>query len=102
MQQLQKNQLPLSNNRVYRGQLMSEDEIGRLMSCEGRSVSMNSFLSTSRDRKYASALVESGLDTSDEFRPVLFEIDLDQIKSELKPYADISRESAPFQRKMKH
>ena len=51
-QQLQSNQFPLSFNRVYRGQLMSEDEIARLMSCEGQLVSMNPFLSTTHDRNY--------------------------------------------------
>ncbi len=49
-----------------------------LMSCEGQLVSMNSFLSTTRDRNYALALVESGSNRLDEFKSVLFEIDLDR------------------------
>ncbi len=52
------------------------------------------FLSTTRDRNYALALVESGSNRLDEFKSVLFEINLDRDLSKMKPYADISRESA--------
>ncbi len=73
---------------------MSIEEVATLMSCEGQLVSMNSFLSTTRDRDYALALVESGSNSLDEIQSVLFEIDFDRNLSEMKPYADISRESA--------
>jgi hypothetical protein len=73
---------------------MSIEKVAILMSCEGQLVSMNSFLSTTRDRNYALALVESGSNRLDELKSVLFEIDLDRDLSKMKPYADISRESA--------
>ncbi|CAF3820022.1 unnamed protein product [Rotaria sp. Silwood1] len=94
LKELQKKQSPWPSTRVYRGQLMSKEEIGILMSCEGRLISMNSFLSTTRDQNYALTIVESGANNPDELIPVLFEIDLDPCLSETKPYADITRKSA--------
>jgi hypothetical protein len=73
---------------------MSIEEVAILMSCEGQLVSMNSFLSTTHDRDYALALVESGSNRLDELQSVLFEIGLDRNLSEMKPYADVSHESA--------
>ena len=94
LKRLHEKQSPVPFSRVYRGQLMSKEELAILKSCQGQLVSMNSFLSTSRDRNFALALVESGLHTSNELVSVLFEIDLNPYLSEMKPFADISRESA--------
>jgi hypothetical protein len=41
--------------QVYRGQLMSIEEVGLLLSSEGQLVSMNSFLSTTPDLAVALA-----------------------------------------------
>jgi hypothetical protein len=46
---------PWSVMQVYRGQLMSSEEVGLLMSSEGQLVSMNSFLSTTPDLAVALA-----------------------------------------------
>jgi len=79
--------------RVYRGQLMLNDEVDVLMKFVGELVSMNSFLSTTTNRDHAVFLINSD-HVAIGYQPVLFEIDLDSNILETKPFADISKKSA--------
>lgn len=75
--------------RVFRGQLMSNDELQTLKSSIGQFISMNSFLSTSVDRRLALSFLSSS-PASGDLQRVLFEIDLDPALPGVKPFADIS------------
>ena len=75
--------------RVFRGQLMSNDELQTLKGSTEQFISMNSFLSTSLDRRLALSFLSSSTLTGDAQR-VLFEIDLDPTLPGVKPFADIS------------
>ena len=78
--------------RVYRGQLMSSEEVAMLISCEGQLISMNSFLSTTLDHQLALFLLGEGcLEVG--LQRVLFEIDLGPNVPTTKPFADISEKS---------
>ena len=79
--------------RVYRGQLMSNDEVAVLKNSIGELVGMNSFLSTSTSRDNALFLINSG-PIAMGYHSVLFEIDLDSYLSEKKPFANISEKSS--------
>ncbi|CAF1020795.1 unnamed protein product [Didymodactylos carnosus] len=76
--------------RVYRGQLMSNEETGRLLSIEGQLISMNSFLSTSRNRDFTLLYLGNSPFPNDGLQRVLFEIFLDPRFSDRKPFADIT------------
>jgi tetratricopeptide (TPR) repeat protein len=89
--QLQKYQ---SQNvlRVYRSQMMSNDELNTLKQCIGHFISVNSFFSTSTDyQKALSFLDASG--TSCDLKRVLFQIDADPKRITSKPFADIHEHS---------
>ncbi|UJR18306.1 hypothetical protein I4U23_005208 [Adineta vaga] len=78
-------------SRVYRGQLIAREELKKFST--GQLVSMNSFLSTTLDRLYASFLlpterVQEGL------AAVLFQIDTSQRLPNAKPFADVTTKSA--------
>ncbi|CAF1438128.1 unnamed protein product [Didymodactylos carnosus] len=77
---------------LYRGQLMSKEEISELGRLSGKLISMNSFLSTSRSRAYAEMLLD-GTDSDITKKGVLFEIEADPRLPNMKPFADISRYS---------
>jgi tetratricopeptide (TPR) repeat protein len=81
--------------RVYRGQLMSTDELDTLRRSIGELISINSFFSTSTDPHIARFFLgDQG--PSDDLQRVLFEIDADPrvlgIHS-MKPFANISSRS---------
>lgn len=74
---------------VYRGQLVSNSELDTLKDSIGEFISMNSFLSTSIDRRTAVSFLYSS-DIDDELQRVLFEIDADGRLDLIKPFANIS------------
>lgn len=75
--------------RLYRGQLISKDELQTLKDSIGQYISMNSFLSTSTNRQLAVSFLESSV-TSDDLQQVLFEIDTDPRLKRTKPFATIT------------
>lgn len=92
LSKLQSEQLSMPY-RVYRAQRLSHDEFAILMSLEGQVVSMNSFLSTTRDKSHALFLAESAAENTEGLLPILFEIDVDPTLPNTKPFADISEKS---------
>ncbi|CAF0849017.1 unnamed protein product [Didymodactylos carnosus] len=72
---------------VYRGQLMSRNEIQQLK--YNGYILNNSFLSTTFERSLASVFLNSSAEPEDEFQNILFEIEID-IREKSRPYADIS------------
>ena len=90
-----------SSSVVYRGQSLSEDEMGRLRFYQkdngnAHYFSFNSFLSTTLNRDvamiYASAPTPCGSTMNEEY-PVLFEIHIDPTVEYVQPYAHIATES---------
>lgn len=75
--------------RIYRGQLMSSEELQALKDSIGQLISMNSFISTSADRRLALSFLYSST-KSDTVERVLFEIDANPHLDGIKPFADIS------------
>ena len=75
--------------RVYRGQLLSNEEHHILHNSVGNLLSMNSFFSTSTDRELTLFLVESLIVPEGTSKAVLFEIDIDPDIDYLRPFADI-------------
>ncbi len=90
-QQLQTHQAknPL---RVYRSQLMSNDELGDLKRYIGQFISINSFFSTSDQRQIALFHLGDKSSLFDSER-VLFEINADPKMVTTKPFADVSKHS---------
>ena len=78
--------------RVYRGQLISNEELQALKTSTGQFITMNSFLSTSFDRRLALSFLTSST-ASDDLQRVLFEIDIDPTLPGIKPCADITSHS---------
>ncbi|CAF1383235.1 unnamed protein product [Didymodactylos carnosus] len=74
LQQQLSNHRCSSPVRLYRGQMMSKDEVQILRNSIGQFISINSFLSTSVDRFVALRFLK---DDSDDLEQVLFEIDAD-------------------------
>jgi tetratricopeptide (TPR) repeat protein len=79
--------------KIYRAQLMSKDEIQELQNSIGEYISINSFFSTSQDKKYAIFLLGDTKSIRDDLQRVLFEIDADPSHAGIKPFADISSKS---------
>ena len=75
--------------RVYRGQLMSKEELDVLKTAVGQLISMNSFVSTSIDRRSAVSFLYSS-SSSEGTRKVLFEIDADPRIENIRPFANIT------------
>ena len=75
--------------RVYRGQLMSNEELELLKESIGQLISMNSFLSTTNDRRVALSFLYSST-KSDRIQRVLFEIDADPQLKNIRAFADIT------------
>jgi tetratricopeptide (TPR) repeat protein len=75
--------------RVYRSQLMSNEELEHLQHNVGQFISINSFLSTSKERRLAEFYMGDRTQQIDLVR-VLFEIDADPKVVSTKPFADIS------------
>ncbi|UJR07872.1 hypothetical protein I4U23_012154 [Adineta vaga] len=82
-----------SSIKVYRGQFISKDEVNRLKSGIGQLISMNSFLSTSTNRKKALEFATSRPPPNDTLTSILLEIKVN-LKAKSKPYADIRHLSA--------
>jgi len=78
-----------SSIRVFRGQVMSIDELNTLRQSIDNLISINSFFSTSTNRHQALGFLNSTEITSDLCR-VLFVIDADPRSVKSKPFADIS------------
>lgn len=83
----------LSMVLVYRGQLLSDEELKILKNSVGRLISMNSFISTTRDRKLALFLLGDAKIPYDNLKRVLFEIEADPQQAGSKYFADITCES---------
>jgi len=78
-----------SSIRVYRGQVMSIDELNTLQQSIDNLISINSFFSTSTNHQKAVGFLNSSEITSDLCR-ILFVIDADPRLVKSKPFADIS------------
>ena len=76
--------------RVYRGQIMSMEELNNLRQSKGDFISINTFFSTSIHRTTAMRFLHRTEILSDQCR-VLFEIDANPRLSSSKPFADLSR-----------
>lgn len=87
-EQLEQNRCS-SPMRVFRGQLMSTDELQQLKKSIGQLISMNSFFSTSSNRRLASSFLFASNLTKDTQR-VLFEIDADPTLPGTRPCANIT------------
>ncbi|CAF2895311.1 unnamed protein product [Rotaria sp. Silwood2] len=80
--------------RVYRSQMMSNDELDILQRHIGQFISIRSFFSTSTDRKTALFFLGNTNSLINlELKGVLFEIDVDPQMVTIKPFADISKDS---------
>ncbi len=90
-QQLEDNKCT-SSIHVYRGQLMSKDEVEILKNNTGQFISINSFLSTSIDRQRARLFI-AGTEVSNGLERVFFEINADPDAENIKPFGDITRYS---------
>ncbi|UJR16852.1 hypothetical protein I4U23_003751 [Adineta vaga] len=75
--------------QVYRGQIISMDEFNRMHKSIGEFISMNSFFSTSRNRKKALEFINCAVST-DSTRQILFDIQVD-IHLSTKPFADVTK-----------
>jgi len=82
-----------SSIRVFRGQVMSIDELDTLQQSIDNLISINSFFSTSTNHHKAVGFLNSSEITSD-LRRILFVIDADPRLVKSKPFADISSLSA--------
>lgn len=78
--------------KVYRGQLMLNDERKKLEQRCGQFISVNSFFSTSNNDKQARSFLYSS-SAAVNLDPVLFEIDADPKMATTKPFADVSKHS---------
>ena len=75
--------------RLYRGQLMSTDEINLLKNSINNLISISAFFSTSRNLRVAEIFADpSKIDQT--LERVIFEIDADPCQSGVKPFADLS------------
>jgi tetratricopeptide (TPR) repeat protein len=77
--------------RVYRGQLISIDELDLMKKNIGEFLSMNSFLSTSRNRLTAIDFARISR-KRDNMRPILFEIEINP-RLRTKAFADVNKTS---------
>ncbi|CAF1386539.1 unnamed protein product, partial [Didymodactylos carnosus] len=76
--------------KVYRGQAISKREFAQLRKSAGNYISLNSFISTTEDRKYALGFITSLIDCLDEsLEPVLIEIYAD-LRLQTKPFANVA------------
>ena len=75
--------------RVYRGQMMSMDEIGEIKEVDSPGIIINSFTSTSLNRDLALFYLNQSARPEDQLQSILFEIELDTRDRSL-PFGDIS------------
>jgi tetratricopeptide (TPR) repeat protein len=74
--------------RVYRGQLISRDELKILQNSFGQFISVNSFFSTSTEDEQARLFINVS-SIAENLEPALFEIIADSKAAATKPFADI-------------
>ncbi|CAF1032842.1 unnamed protein product [Adineta steineri] len=74
---------------VYRGQLISSEELELLKQSKGTLISMNSFLSTSLNRSTALEFLNTNINDN-KLQRILFEINADPCRDGMKPFANIS------------
>ncbi|CAF4702692.1 unnamed protein product, partial [Rotaria socialis] len=86
--QLKANQADVTL-RVYRSQMISSNELETLRQSCDQFISINSFFSTSIDKKQALSFLNS-CDVGDNIEQVLFEIDANPALVTSKPFADVS------------
>ena len=79
--------------RVYRGQLLSTNEVQNLQNSVGDFISINSFFSTSINPNKAREFISNDSNISDGLERVLFDIDAYPHHVSTKPFADISSDS---------
>jgi tetratricopeptide (TPR) repeat protein len=87
-QQLEKHKC-LTPIRVYRAQLMSNEEVETLRNSIGEIISMNSFLSTSLNSQRARSFFLMN-DLSDDVKQVFFQIDADPRIENIKAFSNIT------------
>jgi len=75
--------------QLYRGQIISIDELELMKNNIHEFLSMNSFLSTSRDRSLAVAFARDAKKRNN-MRPILFEIEIDP-RSRTKAFANVEK-----------
>ncbi|UJR12274.1 hypothetical protein I4U23_016451 [Adineta vaga] len=76
---------------LYRGQVLDIDELNDIINNQGKFFSMNSLLSTSRNRSIAHLFAESAIDPDNHrHRAVLFELEADTNRVDTKPFADVT------------
>ncbi|CAF1218704.1 unnamed protein product [Rotaria sp. Silwood1] len=79
---------------LYRGQALDVTELNNLIENQGNFITMNSFISTSRDRLVATGFAASSIDPNNvRYRSVLFEINVNTTRDDVKPFADVSQDS---------
>ncbi|CAF1289719.1 unnamed protein product [Rotaria sordida] len=97
--QLAQEQIPFMKKfktptiQVYRGQLISIDEVNRMKSGIGQLIAMNSFLSTSTNQKKAIEFATSRPPPIDTLTSILLEMNV-PIGPSTRPFADIKHLSA--------
>ncbi|CAF3672713.1 unnamed protein product [Rotaria socialis] len=79
------------NFHVYRGQVMTNEELQQVTKPTNQFVRFNSFLSTSRDREIAQAFAISSLIDESRQQMVLFDIEINSQIDDTRTYADISQ-----------
>ena len=89
--QLQKEQSK-KRIRVYRGQVILNDELNILKESLGQFISVNSFFSTTTDYKTALRFLKMST-ASDDLEQVIFQIDAHPKMVTTKPFADITQHS---------
>jgi tetratricopeptide (TPR) repeat protein len=85
--QLKKNQYP-SPVTLYRGQVISKEELKLFEDSTNKLISISSFFSTSLDSTVALSYIESNTN-HENLQSVLFEIDADPSQNQSKPFAEI-------------
>ena len=103
--ELKKRQLDSIPQQIYRGQLMSSEELDQIKSAVGHSVAFNSFLSTTRKRDIAQGFLDRSLahaetaareaakhgKTVEPLQKILFTINIPEVLNNVKPFVDIGR-----------
>lgn len=75
-------------NRVFRGQVISTDELSRMKKSIGEFISINSFFSASKNRKYAIDFTKQAQSSKD-VQQILYDIQID-VHLSTKPFADVT------------
>ncbi|CAF1293772.1 unnamed protein product [Didymodactylos carnosus] len=76
---------------LFRGQLITKDEMNLIQESKGEYLTFNSFLSTSKNRAVSENFGLTQKEPKDGLTRVLFEIKIDTRLENTKPYADISQ-----------